>query len=201
MGDTARKSAEVRYTAAIAERILQGLSAGRSLTSICADDGLPTESAVRYWVQRDYRGFAARYRRARMAGNTALATRRAAIIDRILDELLDGRTLRAICRDEGMPPYTTFLSWIAEDHARYDLARDLGYEAMLDKMIVIADDSSRDWRLNARGNKLILDREHIARCRLAINARRQRLAQAAPKPRGPKTPAVKPRRMAGRGKA
>src|SRR4051812_18009417 len=123
MVNTIKNAHDVHYSSAIAKRILSGVRAGRSLVSICRDDDLPDESSVRYWVQRDHRGFTVRYHRARIAGLTERATRRAAIIERILVELSEGRTLRSICRDKGMPPYTTFLGWIARNPKDYDVAR------------------------------------------------------------------------------
>jgi hypothetical protein len=50
------------YTAAIAERILEQLTAGRTLTEICHDPGMPSSSTARRWVIDDSFGFAARYR-------------------------------------------------------------------------------------------------------------------------------------------
>src|SRR3954469_12048020 len=42
-----------RYSAAIAGRLLEGLSAGRWLREICGDPGMPCPSTVRQWVIDD----------------------------------------------------------------------------------------------------------------------------------------------------
>ena len=55
------------YTPEAAEEILERISAGESLRSICEDDHMPSEAAVRWWVVDDREGFAAQYASARMA--------------------------------------------------------------------------------------------------------------------------------------
>jgi len=180
MPGTPKRAADVRYSTVIAQRILRELRTGRSLRSICAHDDLPTESAVRKWVQTDRNRFAARYLRARTAGDRALAKRRAKIMDRILDQLASGRTLYGICRDKGMPPHNTVLGWAAEDRPSYDLARRMGYDAMADEILEIADDSRGDWIRKADGS-LMLDRANIARSARRVRALQWRLAKALPR--------------------
>jgi hypothetical protein len=169
-----------RYTAEIAERILGKLLTGRSLRDVCKDDGIPPESTVRTWVTENREGFAARYSHARKAGHQALADRQREIVDRILGELASGRTLRDVCRDDGMPVPSTVLAWMAEDRVRYDRARELGYQEMAEEILEIADDSRNDWKRNKSG-ELVFDRTNVARARLRINARRWLLAKALPK--------------------
>jgi hypothetical protein len=54
----------------------------------------------------------------------------AGIADRLLDQLMGGRSLRAVCRDEGMPARGTVLHWVSDDRegfaARYRRAREIG---------------------------------------------------------------------------
>ncbi|MCE2574830.1 terminase small subunit [Komagataeibacter sp. FNDCR2] len=56
------------YTPEIAEEILERLEDGEGLSAICALEGMPSQGAVRHWVQTDHDGFAARYARARERG-------------------------------------------------------------------------------------------------------------------------------------
>jgi transposase-like protein len=170
-----------RYSAEIAERILQKLQTGRSLRHVCKDNGMPPESTVRNWVADDREGFTARYSHARKVGRKAMADRKLEIVDRILGELMNGRTLRDVCRDDGLPAHNTVLAWMADHRVRYNQARKLGYEAMADEILEIADDSRNDWKRNKAGTKLILDRANIARAQLRINARRWLLSKALPK--------------------
>lgn len=66
------------YTQEIAEAICQQLAEGKSLLSICKQDGYPHESTVRMWAREDYDGFSTKYARAREVG-----------YERLADELLD----------------------------------------------------------------------------------------------------------------
>ena len=66
------------YTEELAEAICSRLEQGESLNAICKDEGMPSESGVRRWACEDYKGFAAKYMRARELGYLRLA-----------DELLD----------------------------------------------------------------------------------------------------------------
>jgi hypothetical protein len=168
------------YTEASAERVLQKLLTGRSLRDVCGDPGMPRESTVRNWVADNREGFAARYRQARKVGDKAVADRKLELIDWILDELASGRTLRDVCRNHGMPAHNTALAWMAEHRARYEEARQYGYEVMIDEILEIADDARCDWKRNKAG-ELVRDRENIARAELRVNARRWLLSKASPK--------------------
>ena len=53
------------YTAEIADEICERLAAGEGLNAICKDQHMPTEKAVRLWVDEDRDGFSPRYVRAR----------------------------------------------------------------------------------------------------------------------------------------
>jgi transposase-like protein len=120
------------YTAELAERILNEVQAGRALLSVCRDDGIPAYNTVYGWVLRDVEGFAARYARARDIGGRrgARAIRYTAeLADHIVREVERGRSLHDICRDDGIPCYSTVLGWTArlrEFAARYDRARAIG---------------------------------------------------------------------------
>jgi hypothetical protein len=54
----------------------------------------------------------------------------ASIAERVLDQLKSGRSLRAACRDQGMPARGTVLQWVSDDRegfaARYRTAREIG---------------------------------------------------------------------------
>ncbi|WP_408871303.1 hypothetical protein [Gluconobacter oxydans] len=61
------------YTPEIAEEILERLSDGESLASICEREGMPSRGAVNHWVITDHDGFASRYACAREAGLMVMA--------------------------------------------------------------------------------------------------------------------------------
>jgi hypothetical protein len=104
-------------------------------------------------------------------------------------ELAKGKTLRAICRQEGFPPESTVRTWALEDvdgfAAHYTLARQLGLDAMADQLLEIADDGSGDITYDAQGNRLV-NGEHINRSRLRVDTRKWYLSKLAPKRYGEK---------------
>jgi len=120
------------YTAAIADRILGELGAGRSLHDICRDDGMPHQDTVLNWVKHDRDGFAARYREARQCGHGSpgYVGYSAEVADRFLGRLMSGRTLVDVCTDPDMPHHATINHWVATDHegfaVRYRSARQVG---------------------------------------------------------------------------
>jgi hypothetical protein len=65
------------------------------------------------------------------------------IADQICWRLTEGESLRAICRDEGMPPASTVMTWAMRDEQGfredYNRARELQAWSMADEIIDIAD--------------------------------------------------------------
>ncbi len=94
------------------------------------------------------------------------------IADRICEELKSGKTLRAVCRGEGMPSRTTVLEWRDADidgfKRRHDEARVAGYMAMADEALDLADTSGKE-------------AGEVAKARLQFDARRWLLSKALPK--------------------
>lgn len=109
------------------------------------------------------------------------------IADRICDELAKGRTLRAVCRDEGMPPESTVRYWALRDiegfFAQYTEARQIGYFCMADEVLEIADDGQNDWmERHAEDNPgWQINGEHVQRSRLRLDTRKWLLSKALPK--------------------
>jgi hypothetical protein len=93
---------------------------------------------------------------------------------RICERLAAGETLRAICRDEDMPPESTVRRWALDDFngfaAQYARARETGYQGLADDLIAIADDHLGD----------------PARDRLRVDTRKWLLSKALPKIYGDK---------------
>lgn len=112
----------------------------------------------------------------------------------ICTKLANGRTLRDVCRDEGMPAEATVRLWALEDRegfsAQYTQAREIGYMAMADELVEIADDGTNDWmeRQNSDGTTgdTVLNGEHIQRSRLRTDTRKWLLSKALPKMYGDK---------------
>jgi transposase-like protein len=182
------------YTDEIAQRILDQLESGRSLADVCSDDGMPSAGTVRNWAMDDREGFTARYRRARdigrgKAGRFVLYTPELA--ERILAELKEGRSLRDVCRDDGMPSASTVIEWEVTNRdgfaARYQQARDIGYRLAGEELDEIAADGRNDWverRTKDGGTERVLDREHISRSRLRVEHGQWNLVRMLPKTYG-----------------
>jgi hypothetical protein len=90
----------------------------------------------------------------------------AEIADTICDRLAGGESLRAICADAGMPDRATVSRWLAhyeEFRDLYGSARECQAECLVDEMLEIARDSSRDYvkKVGVDGKVTwVVDREH-----------------------------------------
>lgn len=67
------------------------------------------------------------------------------VADRICEEIADGRSLRSICRTEGMPTKATVFRWLAENQAfrdQYARAREAQADSLFDDIVEVADDDT-----------------------------------------------------------
>ena len=111
---------------------------------------------------------------------------------KICSVLAEGRSLRDVCSDEGMPAESTVRAWAVEDRegfsAQYARAREIGYHAMADELMDIADDGRNDW-MERRGEGDAgwqANGENIQRSRLRVDARKWMLSKVLPKIYGDK---------------
>jgi hypothetical protein len=185
------RGGETLYTAEIAERILAGLSSGRSVLDICRHgSGLPSASTVYQWVAEDREGFCERYYAAREAGRRRLGGSdlyTPELAERILHEIADGRTLRDICRAPGMPAAATVRLWVSSDRdgfaARFERVRKFALRDMADELREIIDDGRNDWmeRRAQQGDPAAAQyRETAKRSRLRYDGRRWILSKELP---------------------
>lgn len=101
-------------------------------------------------------------------------------VDRICDRLADADSLRATCRDPGMPSVRTVLSWAAtrpEFRRHYDLAREMGRHAICDEVLDILNSF---WQRNSP--------TALQDARREIDALKWKLGQMTPKRRGARPP-------------
>jgi len=111
--------------------------------------------------------------------------------DLICQLLSEGRTLRDVCRDEGMPNEATVRGWALRDDTearpgfftQYAHAREIGYYAMADETLEISDDGRNDWMTRKQGEDAVevVNQEAIARSRLRVDTRKWLLSKALPK--------------------
>ena len=108
--------------------------------------------------------------------------------DAICEWLGRGETLAAYCRQEGAPSLFTVYSWrdsSAEFASRFARARDIGFDAIADSCLAIADDASGDVRVDEQGN-VRQDSEFAARSRIRVETRLKLLAKWDPRRYGDK---------------
>jgi hypothetical protein len=109
------------------------------------------------------------------------------IAETIFHRLVEGESLRAICADPAMPARATVFRWLArhpEFRRSYAIARDCQMEDLMDEMLEIADDSSRDYvkKTGADGKVTrVFNKEHFEDRRRRINAHKWTLTHLAPK--------------------
>jgi hypothetical protein len=70
------------------------------------------------------------------------------IAEQIFHRLVEGESLRSICRDESMPGKTTFFDWVDQNESfrtKYARAKMIQGELNFDYLQEIADDGTNDW--------------------------------------------------------
>ena len=105
-----------------------------------------------------------------------------AVLQTITDRLSKGEPLAVICRDEGMPSDRTVREWVEtnkEVSSAIARAREAGEEAIAADCLLIADDSTGDYRMGEKG--LLVDTDHIQRAKLRIDTRLKLLAKWNPR--------------------
>jgi hypothetical protein len=96
------------------------------------------------------------------------------IAELICQRLADGESLRAICRDEGMPSLSGVFGWLGKHEAfaeQYARARETQADALADEIIDIADEA-------------VESSEDAQRQRLRIDARKWVAAKLKPRSYG-----------------
>lgn len=100
----------------------------------------------------------------------------------ICRRVMEGESVRAICRDEQMPCRSTVLNWLASDptfRTAYAMAKQLLAETLAEEIIEIADDASQDWKEGEDGR--VFDHEHVQRAKLRVDSRKWLAGKLAPK--------------------
>lgn len=107
------------------------------------------------------------------------------IAESICERLAAGETLRAICRDDGLPSEVTVRRWAMGDtegfSAQYAKARELGYHGMADELVEIADETTFDTLRGSEDQPDKPNHEWITRSRLRVDTRKWLLSKALPK--------------------
>lgn len=110
----------------------------------------------------------------------------------ICERLATGESLRAICRDDGMPPESTVRGWVLDDvqgfSAQYARARDIGLDALAEETLAIADTPVEGVRREESDDGYKEVREDmLGHRKLQVDTRKWLLSKLAPKKYGDKT--------------
>lgn len=108
------------------------------------------------------------------------------VADRICEQLAEGKSLRAVCRADGMPNASTVLRWLEdEDKAdfaqQYAAARTRGYQLLADEILEIADQTEFDTIAGDEKHEERPNTEWITRSRLRVDSRKWMLSKMLPK--------------------
>lgn len=110
------------------------------------------------------------------------------VADLICDRLIEGKSLRAICReDPEMPAPSTICRWLAQIESfreQYARAREAQADTLADEILDIADDVAHDTVSTEAGDRA--NSEWINRSRLRVDARKWLAGKMAPKKYGDK---------------
>jgi hypothetical protein len=110
-----------------------------------------------------------------------------ALADAICERLIMGDSMATICADEDMPGERTVYTWLAKHEyfrQRYAGAREGQADRMVDEILEIADDTTKDTEYGENGPKP--NAEWISRSRLRVEARLKLMALLSPKKYGKK---------------
>lgn len=96
----------------------------------------------------------------------------------ICGRLVEGESLRSICRSEDMPPAGTVFRWLDAHESfreQYARAREMQADLFADELLDISDDGRNDWMERNHGDEdpgWVINGEHIQRSRLRVDTRK-----------------------------
>ena len=110
--------------------------------------------------------------------------------DKILNLMVDGLSLKTICKDPKMPHRATVFRWLAKEEYKefcdmYTRAREAQAEMLADEIVDIADDSNGDVIATESGIKI--DGDCVQRAKLRIHARQWYAGKLKPRSYGDKS--------------
>lgn len=114
----------------------------------------------------------------------------------ICERLVNGESLRAICRDDAMPAISTVFKWLTEKPSfsdQYAKAKEEQAEALADEIVAIADEECTMVRSSKHPGaakddeeelEVVFDYTAVARNRLRVDARKWVASKLKPKKYG-----------------
>jgi hypothetical protein len=115
------------------------------------------------------------------------------LADRICSEIIEGYSLRTVCKPDDMPCVSSVLKWLREKPEfllQYEKAKEEQADALAEEMLDIADDGSNDWMVKTGkdGESIgwMVNGEHVQRSRLRLDTRKWIASKLKPKKYGDK---------------
>lgn len=110
---------------------------------------------------------------------------------KICAELAQGKSMRTVCKMDGMPHMVTVFRWLADNEEfrkQYEKAKSESADALVEELIDIADDGTNDWMekydKDGKFAGWTLNGEHVQRSRLRVDTRKWIAAKLKPKKYG-----------------
>ena len=125
---------------------------------------------------------------AKKAGQPTSYTK--ALADDICAQLVQGVSLRKVCRDEKMPCAATVFNWLRtypEFLEQYARAKEESSDAMAEDLLDIADDGTNDYVEKETQDGVtytVINNENIQRSRLRVDSRKWLMSKMKPKKYG-----------------
>jgi hypothetical protein len=114
------------------------------------------------------------------------------LFDEICERMVNGESVRSICKDEKMPALSTMMKILNQDpnrSAQYARALQMRADAMFEEIMDISDDGTNDFMLRNADDptSVILNGEHVQRSKLRVDSRKWAIGRMNPKKYGEKT--------------
>ena len=113
--------------------------------------------------------------------------------DKICSGIIEGFSLRTVCKQDGMPCVATILNWLRTNKnflAQYEKAKEEQADALAEEMLDIADDATNDWMAkygkDGENTGWQVNAEHVQRSRLRLDTRKWIASKLKPKKYGDK---------------
>jgi hypothetical protein len=110
----------------------------------------------------------------------------------ICERMVDGESVRTICKDDHMPTVSGILKFLSSNPThveQYTRAMQMRADAMFEEILDISDDGSNDYMLRNADDptSIVLNGEHVQRSKLRVDSRKWALGRMNPKKYGEKT--------------
>lgn len=113
------------------------------------------------------------------------------LADNICAQLAEGKSMRTVCKGEGMPVMSTVFLWLRthpEFSERYTQAKAEAADALVEEMLDISDDGTNDWmEIHDKEGEAVgykINGEHVQRSRLRVDTRKWIASKLKPKKYG-----------------